>query len=92
MRGTLYARENQVTREELGQRLRREGFREGAFSLCANIPRVEGYGVRLDDRKWLVEYYERGNAETLHEFATEGEACEFVYGCLAGDPTEKRRT
>jgi hypothetical protein len=75
-----------MDKNELARILRAEGFRADAYDLEGE-KRDECYCLEEFDGGWVVYYSERGLKAGRVEFASEGEACEFLLGLMRRDPT-----
>lgn len=67
-----------MTKNELKERLIREGVPEFLYSLSATTPN-EAFVLHQNGDKWEVYYGERGYKRDLQIFDNESDACENIY-------------
>ena len=73
---------------ELRARLEAEAIRQDAYDLTGD-GRNEAYVLRQDPSGWSVFYSERGLESGLQTFASEADACEYLFEKLTSDPTTR---
>lgn len=74
------------TRLELVRALKSAGIRNSAYSVSGAVDMALCI-ERTDDATWEVFYFERGVKTFSKRFATEPEACSYMYKELLADKT-----
>ena len=73
-----------LNRDSLRALLKREGIRDAAYCLDGGHPNDK---VVLDERPqgWAVYYSERGEETALKSFASESQACQYLFDLIIRD-------
>jgi hypothetical protein len=72
-----------LTVVELGERLRREGYRSDVYSLDGSLPTFEGLVLKQQAGQWTIEHCERGVCRELEVLGSEDSACDRMYTLLS---------
>lgn len=77
-----------MKRDELGQRLKREGVRPEAYDF-EGTQKDEVYCMEETPAGWVVYYRERGLRRDEHLFSSESDASRFLLELVLRDPTTR---
>lgn len=77
-----------MNRNELSVVLSREGIRSDAYDLSGGCG-DERYCLEVSQGVWSVYYSERGIQSGRRDFASESDACEYLFQILKNDPSTR---
>jgi len=81
-----------MTMDELKNALDRAKVDPEAYSLRGGMGWYDRYCIEQIGKRWRVYFAERGERQDEKEFATESEACEYLYNWILSDPTTRKET